>query len=371
MTIGQTTLKQTKKILGKPTKRRVPPIIQHKWEKRIELGYAESKSTLRFGYKRKILYNITLDSASTVTINNSIKLSVSDTSLILKIFGSPKEINKKPSYPYFYYKLNPYDVYFSFDDNSILYEASFFQHNDSDTSAIIPEDTTKIFFGVYVRHIEEELSNITVNLVSKYDTISVVTNKEGIADTLLPKGPYPKIIIKEKGYEDYEMQITDKFINECDFTYKRINLISLADSIYKVKPCDSENIYAIKDSLLKEKIGMFPTPDKIPNYKGGLITLKTYFASNPLKGKYVRVTDFNVSIAFLVTCEGKVGNYKIIESRQGVYETSANQVLAIVKKMPQFWQPATKDNKAVDCYQVLSFAVTNRGKLDKVTYNDK
>lgn len=42
-------------------------------------------------------------------------------------------------------------------------------------------------------------------------------------------------------------------------------------------------------------------------------------------------------------------------------------MLEIVNNMPDNWQAATANGKAVDCYQVLSFTVIN-GKLDEVIY---
>ena len=141
--IGQTTLKQAEKIVGKPTERRVPPIIEHKSEKQIMLIYGNTKSLLRFGYKRKILYNIELDSGSAITINGNIKLSVTDTNLILETFGTPKEIDRKSTYPYFYYELNTVDVYFSFNDNGILHQASFFKHFGNDNKDNFKEKKNK------------------------------------------------------------------------------------------------------------------------------------------------------------------------------------------------------------------------------------
>ena len=76
---------------------------------------------------------------------------------------------------------------------------------------------------------------------------------------------------------------------------------------------------------------------------------------------------FRVYIGFIVTCEGKAGNFQTVGKGRADLETYANEVLAIVNKMTQSWQPAMKDNKAVDCYQVLSFTVAGGG-LDKVNY---
>jgi hypothetical protein len=38
--------------------------------------------------------------------------------------------------------------------------------------------------------------------------------------------------------------------------------------------------------------------------------------------------------------------------------------------MPQSWQAATKENKAVDCYQVLTLTVL-KGKLKNISYTNK
>jgi hypothetical protein len=63
----------------------------------------------------------------------------------------------------------------------------------------------------------------------------------------------------------------------------------------------------------------------------------------------------------------KAGNFVIVTKGRRDLGTYANQVLAIVNRMPQNWQPATVDGKPVDCYQVLNFSPTS-GRLDSVTY---
>jgi hypothetical protein len=76
---------------------------------------------------------------------------------------------------------------------------------------------------------------------------------------------------------------------------------------------------------------------------------------------------FRVCIAFVVTCDNKAGNFIIVSQGKGDLETLANQVLAVVNKMPQNWQAAVVDKKAVDCYQALSFTILE-GKMDKVSF---
>ncbi len=155
------------------------------------------------------------------------------------------------------------------------------------------------------------------------------------------------------------------------FTFKTIDdlpkvVVYPDDSIVKVKTC-SDTVYSVDDFLITEYIGEKPFPTKGPAFTKGLDNLKKYFKANPLTDNNAAQRVFKVSIAFIVTCDGKAGNFQIISKGTGNLETYANQVLAIVNKMPQNWQPATYKGKKVDCYQVLSFTVIN-GQLDKVTY---
>jgi hypothetical protein len=155
------------------------------------------------------------------------------------------------------------------------------------------------------------------------------------------------------------------------FSFKTIDdipkvIVFSADSIVKVTAC-TENIYSVNDFLLKEKIGNESAPTINPTFTGGLDELKNYFIANPLTDERVKESIFRVSIGFIVTCEGKAGNFEIVTKGRGDLATFANQVLAIVNNMPQKWQPATVDGKPVDCYQVLSFTVAS-GQLDKVSY---
>ncbi len=155
------------------------------------------------------------------------------------------------------------------------------------------------------------------------------------------------------------------------FAFKTIDdipkvVVFPADSVVTIKAC-TENIYSVNDFLLKDKIGEKPTPKINPTFAGGLDELKKYFIANPLTDERVKESIFRVSIAFVVNCEGKAGNFEIVTKGRGDLATFANQVLAVVNSMPQNWQPATVDEKSVDCYQVLSFTVVS-GQFDKVSY---
>jgi hypothetical protein len=155
------------------------------------------------------------------------------------------------------------------------------------------------------------------------------------------------------------------------FSFKTIDdlhkvIVFPADSIVKVTAC-SQTLYSVDDYLVKEKFGEIAKPTTNPTFTGGLDELKKYFVANPLTDEKATQMIFRVSIAFLVNCDGKAGNFVIVTRGKGDLATYANQVLAIVNRMPQKWQPATVDGKAVDSYQVLSFSPTS-GQLDTVLY---
>jgi hypothetical protein len=130
------------------------------------------------------------------------------------------------------------------------------------------------------------------------------------------------------------------------------------DNIFKVTPCSSPIIYSVDDIMLKENVGKELTAGDInPVYSGGKDSLKKYFAANPLTDEKAKQLVFRVHVGFLVSCEGKAGNYFLVSKGKGDLATLAKQVLEIVNRMPQIWQAAIKDNKPIDSYQVLSFTV--------------
>jgi hypothetical protein len=120
--------------------------------------------------------------------------------------------------------------------------------------------------------------------------------------------------------------------------------------------------------LLKAQVGQsLAKPKTNPTFKGGLDELKKYFASHSLTDSRSKDIVFRVHIGFIVNCNGQAGNFQIVSKGKGDLQELAQQVLTIVKDMPQNWQPALVDNKTVDCYQILSFTILS-GALDKVSY---
>lgn len=141
------------------------------------------------------------------------------------------------------------------------------------------------------------------------------------------------------------------------------------DTIVKVQPCNEE-LFAVEDMILQDKIGKLPKPGSMPEFEGGLEALKEYFAANSLTNEKAKQMVFRVHIGFIVNCEGKAGNYEVISQGKGDLAVFANEVLAIVNKMPQSWKPAKKGGKEVDSYQVLSFTAV-QGSLASVSYRTK
>jgi len=139
-----------------------------------------------------------------------------------------------------------------------------------------------------------------------------------------------------------------------------------SDSIVKVNSCSS-TIYSVDDFLVNERFGENVKPTTSPSFKGGIDELKNYFSNNPLTDEKAAQMIFRVKIAFIVNCDGIAGNFEIVTKGRGDLATYANQVLAIVNRMPQDWQAATISGKPVDCFQALSFTVLS-GNLDKVSY---
>ena len=68
---------------------------------------------------------------------------------------------------------------------------------------------------------------------------------------------------------------------------------------------------------------------------------------------------FKISIAFQVTCNGEVGNYRVISVYNNqLFPQLAEKALDVVKNAPFHWSPAKDaDGNAVDCWQVIDFTV--------------
>ena len=128
------------------------------------------------------------------------------------------------------------------------------------------------------------------------------------------------------------------------------------DSIVKGDRC-YDDLYYVYNFAIRDRIEGLSQPDYPPTYIDGEEVLKQYFVSHSLTDERGKNRIFRSAIAFVVNCEGEAGNFEIVTKGIGDLATLSNQVLAIVNKMPQRWQPAIKDGQAVDCWVVVSFRV--------------
>ena len=149
------------------------------------------------------------------------------------------------------------------------------------------------------------------------------------------------------------------------FLFVLLSQYAIAQNPKPFVTCSKKISYTVDDLDLRKKVGMdlaFPLSN--PTYFGGEEALKKYFLTNPLNHSKTFIT----IIGFAVNCKGQIGNFLIASNGQGEMLTLSEQVLEIVKKMPQKWKPATSaDGKPVDSYQVIQFTIV-KGKFRDVYY---
>lgn len=173
-----------------------------------------------------------------------------------------------------------------------------------------------------------------------------------------------RVYINTGKYEDPKAPLGFQFMTMADLP---TNYVYPEDSIARVVPCDSQKIYAADNDLLKAKVGKLKKPNQAPQYKGGKDALKKYLASHPVINERIKGISYSFTIAFMVNCKGRAGNYWIISPDSGIAKTYDNEALAILNHIPQNWQPAIKHKNPVDCYQILDVTVTDE-KFEVVSY---
>lgn len=132
--------------------------------------------------------------------------------------------------------------------------------------------------------------------------------------------------------------------------------------------CNENSVWSVDDKQLVEVVGKLPAPKKAPSFDGDKAALRGWFQSRPLTDDRAKSRLFRVRIGFIVNCEGKIGNFQIINKPKGELFEFSNMVLEIVKEMPANWLPASdKKGNPVDCWQVIEFTVSN-GQLTNANY---
>ena len=135
-----------------------------------------------------------------------------------------------------------------------------------------------------------------------------------------------------------------------------------------VTPCHPNAVFSVEDEQLTAAVGKFKKPKKAPAYQGGKTPLRNYYLNHPLTDQRVKDRLFRVRIGFLVTCNGEVGQWQIINKSTGELYEMANIVLETAKTLPATWEPAEdKKGNKVDCWQILEFTVSN-GILTNANY---
>lgn len=131
------------------------------------------------------------------------------------------------------------------------------------------------------------------------------------------------------------------------------------------KTCVPAVAYSVYDAMLDNGLKQ---PASNPFYDGGLNALEKYFETTPLKNEKAKGLVFRVHIEFVVSCNGDLGNFKLVSKPKGNLIEYSNELMEIVKNMPHNWKPAIVKGAPVDCYQILSFTVIDRAIHRTVGY---
>lgn len=223
--------------------------------------------------------------------------------------------------------------------------------------------------------------------VSTGGKVDYITSKNGskpeitFTGDLIPKKKH-KEAVKELIRDDIELvneldtlnastknliYIIEKYNANANHTEKTVNFI-IKDTILNVNPC-KEQIYSVKDSDLRKKYGQLTEPDVTPIFQGAIKdSFKKFVTKNYFENLHNSDLEYIIKVEFLVTCEGKAGNFSILtKSKHDQMISYIEKVNVLVNNMPDKWKPAKVNGNKVDCYQVLTFTIF-RGELIKVSY---
>lgn len=123
--------------------------------------------------------------------------------------------------------------------------------------------------------------------------------------------------------------------------------------------CAGRVAYSVDDYPLSLKTGKLPMPDVKPEYEYGRSALLSYFTKYPLPEYQSNVPNFQVNIAFVVSCKGEVGDYTLLSKHEGDAKDIANLLLSMARNMPPHWMPAKVKGMFTDSWQVLMIKVEN------------
>jgi hypothetical protein len=124
--------------------------------------------------------------------------------------------------------------------------------------------------------------------------------------------------------------------------------------------CNKKEVYSVDFKLLSlhldEKLKKAKTN---PKYLGESWRLRRWFTDHQFDYNRAKDMVFRVSIAFVVNCEGKAGNFMLLTEHEDKELNMAKELLETAKRLPFDWEPAVKKKQNVDCWFVISITVFN------------
>lgn len=136
----------------------------------------------------------------------------------------------------------------------------------------------------------------------------------------------------------------------------------------EVKICEDKPVCAVDFYLLEEMLmKKYKKPKIAPLFSGAKSKLLRYYSKYKIGDSRSKDLVFRMHIAFMVNCEGRAGDFKLLGDLEGDELKLARQVFSLMKEMPQTWKPAEYKREKVNSYQVLSLTIMN-SKISTLFY---
>jgi len=139
----------------------------------------------------------------------------------------------------------------------------------------------------------------------------------------------------------------------------------------EVKICEDKPVCAVDFYLLEDILTeKHKKPKTAPLFSGGKSKLLKYFSKYKIGDSRSKDLVFRIHIAFMVNCEGRAGDFRLLDNElEGTELKLSRQVFGLMKELPQVWKPAVYKGDKVNCYQVLSLTIMN-GKISTAYYHN-
>jgi len=127
------------------------------------------------------------------------------------------------------------------------------------------------------------------------------------------------------------------------------------DDKRKFELCDPSTIYRIDDPMLADKgYASLPLVQANPEFPGGTEALQKFFDANLKLGDDAQNVFGRVPITFVVNCNGKAGDFKVIGP---AFPEMAQKIIEVAQKMPD-WNAGKSQDKTVDARTKLFFTIS-------------